>query len=192
MSDKMGKKRNGVSSTPAYACWNSMRHRCTSPKAQYWKLYGGRGISIDPRWSEFSEFLKDMGERPPGMTLDRINNDGNYEPGNCRWATPKTQARNTRTNRRLKIDGITAAMVEHAERLGVNYHTLVARINKTGSANPPPKRTHCVWGHPFSGENLGFTRSSRVCRTCSRSRAKETSRKMRMEKKQLSRRARDE
>lgn len=89
-------ERHGLRETPTYRSWTSMISRCGNPNNVSWAHYGGRGITICDAWRTFLGFLADMGERPEGKTLDRINNDGNYEPGNCRWATASEQSRNRR------------------------------------------------------------------------------------------------
>lgn len=80
-----------------HVCWGSMWQRCTNPKTQSYRHYGGRGIVVCDRWKKFENFLQDMGRKPsPDYSIDRINNDGNYEPSNCRWATKSQQMRNRR------------------------------------------------------------------------------------------------
>lgn len=86
--------------TRTYRSWHMMLQRCGNPKHTSWEHYGGRGIAVCERWRVFANFLADMGERPPGLTLERVDNDGGYEPDNCIWADHFTQMQNTRRSRR--------------------------------------------------------------------------------------------
>jgi hypothetical protein len=100
-----------VGRTPTYNSWSNMIRRCTNPDHPRWADWGGRGITVCERWRDYPNFLADMGEKPPGTTLDRIDNDGPYNPGNCRWSSPARQQRNTR---RFKL---TPAKVLEIQRL---------------------------------------------------------------------------
>jgi len=112
----------------SYRPWVSMRRRCLNPRTKSFKYYGGRGITICGRWQSFRNFLADMGERPGGMTLERINNNGNYEPDNCRWATANEQQRNKRSNRLLTFQGETKTLTEWSRQIGISHSVLDHRI----------------------------------------------------------------
>jgi hypothetical protein len=122
--------RHGMTATRTYWVWSQMIGRCTNPKQMYYSLYGGRGIKVCDRWlNSFEAFYEDMGECPDGLSIDRINNDGDYKPENCRWATPKEQARNRKSNRILTWRGETRCLSEWSERLGISRSVLHARIS---------------------------------------------------------------
>lgn len=123
------KKTHGLIRSRTYKTWQAMKYRCECPEtSDHFANYRGRGISICERWRTFENFLADMGERPPGMTLDRINNDGNYEPDNCRWASIKQQSNNHRWNVLLEHDGKTLTLMQWHEVSGIRYTTIRQRL----------------------------------------------------------------
>lgn len=113
--------------SPEYISWAGAKKRCENPRTANYDRYGGRGISICPEWSrDFAAFLRDMGPRPSGTSLDRIDNDGPYAPGNCRWASPHEQARNKRSNHLITAGGETLCVRAWSERLGRAGTSLVS------------------------------------------------------------------
>lgn len=114
----------------AYKTWATMIQRCTNSNRDNYRYYGGRGISVCERWMVFANFAADMGPRPAGKSLDRIDGDGNYEPSNCRWATRVEQARNRNNNRMLTVDGETRCLKEWAEVMGIESMLILCRIAK--------------------------------------------------------------
>lgn len=121
---------HGLTGTSTHAAWVGMRSRCRHGDHKNYADYGGRGIAICDRWDQFENFLKDMGECPPGMSLDRENNDGPYSPENCRWATSKQQSRNTRRNVYVTAYGETRSLSEWAEIKGIPYEILRLRFHR--------------------------------------------------------------
>lgn len=113
-----------------YRAWARMKRRCLDPRTDGYHRYGGRGITVCPRWlNSFENFLADMGPRPTDQhSLDRVNNNGNYEPGNCRWATLDMQANNRRANRRLTHNGKSQGVSAWARELGCKPHTITMRL----------------------------------------------------------------
>lgn len=117
----------------AYRAWRSMWRRCTCPSQQSYPLYGGRGIKVCERWRTFDFFLADMGDRPEGCSIDRIDPDGDYAPENCRWASAKQQARNRRGRcHYLHHGGETLTIVEWSERTGIHHSTILRRVSVLG------------------------------------------------------------
>ena len=116
-----------------YRAWINMRSRCNTPSSTgYETLYGGRGIRVCPEWeASFQRFLKDVGPRPsPRHSLDRIDGDGHYEPGNCRWATQVEQCRNLRTNHLVEVDGQAIPLAAAVEGTGLAYNTVLYRLKR--------------------------------------------------------------
>jgi len=120
--------RHGMHATPTWQAWKDMKARCFNTKLRNYHRYGGRGITVCERWLKFENFLEDMKVRPDGMTLEREDNNGNYEPGNVVWASRFTQARNTRRNRYVTIDGVTKTIAEWAAQVGMNRSAIRHRL----------------------------------------------------------------
>ena len=133
-NQKHGQARPGFRSR-TYRSWETMKRRCSVPHDPAYPEYGGRGISFDPEWSTFLRFLEDMGERPEGKTLDRVDSNLGYCKENCRWATPSEQSRNKRNNTKITVFGETMTVVEASERFGKPYRLIHERIFRGG------------WGH---------------------------------------------
>lgn len=155
-------RTHGLSNTPLWNSWRNMVKRTTDPKDTNYSYYGGRGISVCSEWRQsFEAFVRDMGPtHGDGLTLDRIDVNGNYEPTNCRWATPLEQGRNKRNNRLLTFRGETMPLSAWAERVGVHHTVIRARLRNGWSVEraltaPAPKRRK---REPitFNGETLSI------------------------------------
>jgi hypothetical protein len=141
MEEKRKKRKEDLT----YRSWQMMKDRCTNPKSPNYKNYGGRGIVFTSDWADYNVFKDDMGERPStDYSLDRINNDGNYSPDNCRWATREEQNNNRRSSRILDFGGRSMSVSQWARSVGIKEKTLYARINDHGwtvsKALSKPKR----------------------------------------------------
>lgn len=124
----------GFAQHPLYASWHQMLRRCYKPSNPKYPRYGARGITVCDEWRHsFLTFLADMGPRPEGKSLDRLDNDGPYAPWNCRWATPKQQARNSSKMRYITFAGETLCVVDWAHRLGLSQSAFSHRISKHGA-----------------------------------------------------------
>lgn len=136
--------KNRLNDHPLYDTWIHMRLRCSNPANPKYARYGGRGIQVCPEWeNDFFRFVADMGPRPPGHSLDRRDNDGDYGPSNCRWATGQMQMQNTRRNRLLTIGDRTQCLTVWAREVGLKRSTIEQRLSRgwtTGAAVLLPLR----------------------------------------------------
>lgn len=121
--------RDGKAS-PTYQCWQNMRARCRNHRHPSYERYGGRGITVCDRWAKFYNFLADMGEKPDGLSIERLDNNGNYTPKNCKWGTIYEQSNNKRSNRRITFKGESKTFTQWAKYLGINKVTLWERLKK--------------------------------------------------------------
>lgn len=167
-----------------------MKQRCFNTKHRAYPDYGGRGISVCERWrNSFPAFLQDMGEPPPKYTIERIDNNGNYEPSNCRWASRKEQMMNRRNTVFVTVAGVKYKAGLLANLSGLKMDTIVARAKKCETLEEllDPKRrvfyeglamspnfnkTHCKHGHEFTDANTYRYKGYRYCRACSLARTK--------------------
>ena len=183
--------------TAEYRAYCTMKRRCYEKKFISFNNYGGRGIKVCPQWMEkdsgYIKFLTDIGRKPsPEYTLDRIDVNGDYTPENVRWATRKTQARNTRTTHYLIYNGIKKSLPEWAEEYGMKLATLHKRIYihkypiekslmtpvRHLGTSPNSKKIVCPKNHPYSGENLINDGGGRRCRICKNETARKYAKKI--------------
>ena len=131
--------------TPEYTAWANMLKRCTNPKHPQFNDWGGRGIKVCDRWSDFANFYADMGPRPDGMTLERKDNDADYTPDNCRWATRLEQTNNRRTSILVTLDGVTKPVSEWCSEKGMNISTVNKRVRRSGWTWEAALTTPALW-----------------------------------------------
>jgi hypothetical protein len=127
--------KHGKAGSKIFNTWVHIRARCLNPNTKFYEHYGGRGIKVCERWMDFNNFYADMGDPAEGkerISLDRIDNDGDYEPGNCRWATPKMQTDNQRRSRFHEYQGESRTLRDWAKIKGVSYGQLRQRIYQRG------------------------------------------------------------
>lgn len=127
-----GRLSHGMRRTKVYSIWCDMLKRCKNPNSISYRYYGAKGISVCERWRSFETFYADMGDAPDGMSIDRIDPTGNYEPANCRWADAKTQTHNRPCQKMYDYNGRPMTLPEIAEATGIKYRTLRSRLFRTG------------------------------------------------------------
>ena len=125
--------RHGLRHARVYHVWTTMKTRCQNPANKSFHRYGGRGIRVCERWQSFEAFLSDMGKPPPGLSLDRINNDGDYEPGNCRWENRAQQTTNTRQVKLITLsDGSQVSFTTACRVVGTQPTLMLKRMRRQG------------------------------------------------------------
>jgi hypothetical protein len=139
-----------MTGSPEYITWSGMHMRCGNPKNISYRYYGGKGVKVCERWNSFENFYADMGPRPEGMTLDRIDPAKDYEPGNCRWATPAQQNRNSSIAKHITIGDRTQCIADWLSEAGVARSTYNQRIrfnwSQVSALTTPPDKSRI----PFS------------------------------------------
>lgn len=184
--------KHDQSHTPTYKIWTGMRGRCATKRGAKHDRYGGRGIHVCERWDVFEHFMADMGPRPSSLhSIDRIDNDGNYEPTNCRWATSDEQNGNRRNTLLVTIDGVTKPAFFWAKEYGIHRATFQGRIYRgvigrallrppaqptnnlpTGRTRKTSNRSCCPAGHAYNEANTyRYERGNKIemaCRVCNR------------------------
>lgn len=131
MAKKTPGKADGMSRHELYSVWAGMMNRCHNAGSRNYRNYGGRGIAVCPDWHSAKKFIEDMPPRPhPGLQIDRVDNDGNYEPGNVRWVTPKENNRNRRVTVRVEHGGKVLPLGEVVEKSGLEYHIIHSRVRR--------------------------------------------------------------
>jgi len=143
-----GPTKNGPPSS-TYKIWQNIKQRCLNPNNWAYPRYGARGIGLCDKWLKFEGFLEDMGERPEGLTLERIDNNGSYCKENCKWSDRKTQARNRSSNRSLTINGETRLMVEWAELVGITIKKISCRLSRGWSEEEAVYGRRNLFQYPY-------------------------------------------
>lgn len=123
------KKIHGLEGTPTYKSWRGLKYRCLNRNAQQFSRYGGRGIKVCDRWLDFKNFVEDMGIKPDGKTIGRIDNDGDYTPSNCRWETAEQQSNNKSCNRIIEINGEIKTMSQWCHSKSIPRSTVFNRLS---------------------------------------------------------------
>lgn len=123
-----GRERHGASAHSAYKTWKAMMARCFDESDKDFPNYGGRGISVCTRWHDLTAFIADVGEKPRGHSLERIDNSKGYSPENCRWATPLEQGANKRNNRMVVVGGVEFHVAEASRKFGITENTFRRRL----------------------------------------------------------------